>query len=204
MAKLDRALARYLRRARRGRRIDADRQVARDATARAHDRRVGPAEVTVLIIGERHRQGASRDRLHAVGTREGAVPRAQLRSGVSQPDRERAVRPRGAELHRRDAPARGYFERAWRHAVPRRDHRDAARPSGATPARARDASGRARRRLRQRHGQHARDRRNEPGPGRVVRRGRLREGPALSAAGRADRALPPPRGRRAPAGQYAA
>jgi DNA-binding NtrC family response regulator len=71
--------------------------------------RVGAAEVTVLIIGE---SGTGKElvasRLHALSARaKGPVPRAQLRRGVAQPDRERAVRPRARQLHRRDAAARG-------------------------------------------------------------------------------------------------
>ena len=56
-----------------------------------------------------------------------------------QPDRERALRPREGQLHRRRPPAPGLLRaRQRRHAVPRRDHRDAARAAGQAAARARD------------------------------------------------------------------
>ena len=63
-----------------------------------------------------------------------------------QPDRERDLRPREGQLHRRRPPAPGLLRaRQRRHAVPRRDHRDAARAAGQAAARARDRHLHARR-----------------------------------------------------------
>ena len=103
--------------------------------------RVAPTAATVLLIGE---SGTGKElaaqTIHDLSRRkQGAVPAAQLRRGLAAADRERAVRPREGQLHRRRPPAQGLLRaRPRRHAVPRRDHRDAAGAAGEAAARARD------------------------------------------------------------------
>ena len=73
-----------------------------------------PSEVSVLLTGE---SGTGKElaaaTIHALEPPpRQAVRRGQLRGGVVEPDRERAVRPREGRLHRRHAPHEGYFEQA--------------------------------------------------------------------------------------------
>ena len=103
--------------------------------------RVAPTSATVLLVGrERHRQGARRaDDPRAEPPQARAVPAAQLRRDVAAADRERALRPREGQLHRRRPAAQGLLRaRPRRHVVPGRDHRDAARAAGEAAARAGD------------------------------------------------------------------
>ena len=103
--------------------------------------RVAPTAATVLLIGE---SGTGKElaaqTLHELSAPEArAVPAAQLRRGLAAADRERAVRPRARQLHRRRPPAQGLLRaRPRRHALPRRDHRDADGAAGEAAARARD------------------------------------------------------------------
>ncbi len=127
---------------------------------------------------ERHRQGAGRaHRARPQPAPQAPVRRGQLRRDLAQPDRKRAVRPREGQLHRGRTSAPGFLRaRARRHAVPRRDHRDAAGPAGQAAAGAGD------RRL------HAR--RLDPGPGGRRARDRGQQPPARTGG----RRRPPARG----------
>src|SRR5207247_35843 len=72
---------------------------------------------------------------------------AQLRGAARDAARERAVRPRARRVHRRRAPqGRLLRGRRRRHAVPRRDRRDAALAAGQAAARPRAQGHHARRR----------------------------------------------------------
>ena len=77
--------------------------------------RVAPTDATVFIIGE---SGTGKElaaqTVHQLSRRrKGAVPADQLRRGVAEPDRERAVRPRDAAASPApSASTTGYFERA--------------------------------------------------------------------------------------------
>ena len=111
--------------------------------------RVAPTAATVLLIGE---SGTGKElaaqTIHDLSRRKKS-PFLPLNCGAVSPtpDRERAVRPREGQLHRRRPPAQGLLRaRARRHAVPRRDHRDAAGAAGQAAARARDRQLHARRR----------------------------------------------------------
>ena len=113
---------------------------------------------------ERHRQGSRRaDRARPEPPPQASVPGRQLRRDLAQPDRERDLRPREGQLHRRRSPAPGLLRaRPRRHAVPRRDHRDAARAAGQAAARARDGHVHARRLDRGAGDRRARHRRHQP------------------------------------------
>ena len=78
---------------------------------------------------ERHRQGAGRARAPpAQPQRHRPVRRDQLRGDARGAARERAVRTRQGRVHRRARAAPGALPQGQRrHAVPRRDRRDAAR-----------------------------------------------------------------------------
>ena len=148
--------------------------------------RIAPTDATVLIIGEsRHRQGARRaDAARALAARQRPLPRRQLRRGIAEPDRKRAVRPREGRVHRGDAPAQRLLRaRERRHAVPRRGHRDAARPAGAPAARARDARGEPRRLDRDHPHRRAGDRRHQPRSLPGGEGGQAAGGPAVPPAG---------------------
>ena len=103
--------------------------------------RVAPTESTVFVTGESgtgkelvaetvHRQSRRKDK---------AFLARQLRRDDRLADRERALRTREGELHRRrSAPARLLRGSERRHALPRRDHGDADRAAGEAAARPRD------------------------------------------------------------------
>ena len=141
--------------------------------------RVAPTDATVLVIGE---SGTGKElvaqTIHALSRRKAdAVRRGQLRRDLAEPDRERALRPRARQLHRR-RPAAARLLRAGRrrHAVPRRDHRDAGRAPGEAAARARVARGDARRLDRERARRRARrSRATNRDPKQAVEEGTLRE-----------------------------
>ena len=83
--------------------LAADAGPLRDAQPGGADRRHGLPDRR-----ERHRQGAGRpDAAPAVAAGQGALPAAQLRRHLADADRERAVRPRAGQLHRRPAAAQG-------------------------------------------------------------------------------------------------
>ena len=140
-----------------------------------HIELVAPSDAPVLILGE---TGSGKEVVaRTIHTRSrrgvGAVPAGQLRGHPAGAGRLRAVRPREGQLHRGGRRAEGLVRAGRRrHLVPRRVRRAAARgPGPAAP---------------------------DP-PGRPVRAGRGRAGPAR---GRADRGRDPPRpggdGRRRP------
>ncbi len=130
--------------------------------------RVAGTAVTVLIEGE---SGTGKELVAQLDPRaepssQPTVPRNQLRRDVAAPDRKRDLRPRERQLHRRRSPAPGLLRaRAWRHAVPRRDHRDAAGAAGQAAARARNRHLHARRIDRYTDHRRARDRRDQPHSG---------------------------------------
>ena len=83
--------------------------------------------------------GGGADGARPVAPAQAALPGGQLRGHLAQPDRERDLRPREGQLHRRRAPAPGLLRaRQRRHPVPRRDHRDAAGAAGQAAAGAGD------------------------------------------------------------------
>ena len=87
---------------------------------------------------DRHRQGADRARdPQPLAARRQAVRHDQLRRDSREPARERAVRSRQGRVHRRGREQAGQVPGGRRrHAVPRRDRRDAARAAGEAAARA--------------------------------------------------------------------
>ena len=130
--------------------------------------RVAPTAATVLLIGEiGHRQGARRaDRARAEPARASTV--LAVNCGAISPNliESRDVRPRARELSRAPTPAQGLFRaRERRHAVSRRDHRDADRAAGQAPARARNGHVHARRYDEGTRDRRARDRRDQPRSG---------------------------------------
>ena len=156
-----------------------DRRLATPPTSCA-SRSTGsaPTGSRVLITGAaRRRQGGGRAAACMPRSRrgQGAVRRGQLRDDAAGAARDRAVRHRGRR-RRRAAQGRHLRAGAWRHAVPRRSRRHAARDPGQDRARAAGADVRARRRV-------------EPGRGRCARR-RLDQ----PRARRRDRRRPVPRG----------
>ena len=111
--------------------------------------RVAPTDATVLIIGrERHGQGARGAHDPRLSRRRHG-PFVALNCGAISPtliESELFGHERGS-FTGADRRHKGVFERAdARHAVPRRDHRDADRAAGQAPARARDRHVHARRR----------------------------------------------------------
>ena len=151
---------------------------------------------------ERHRQGSRRaDRARPEPPPQASVPGRQLRRDLAQPDRERDLRPRERQLHRRRSPAPGLLRaRPRRHAVPRRDHRDAAGAAGQAAARARDGHVHARRLHGGPGNRRARHRRHQPPAraGRVVRQAARRPAvPPERVPDRAAAAARPLRGRAA-------
>ena len=110
--------------------------------------RVAGTAVTVFLTGE---SGTGKEivarTVHDLSRRREQPFLAVNCGAISpQPDRERDLRPREGQLHRRRPPAPGLLRaRQRRHAVSRRDHRDAARAAGQAAARARDRHLHARR-----------------------------------------------------------
>ena len=110
---------------------------------------------------ERHGQGADGPIAPpALGARQGAVRRHQLRGDSRGPPRERAVRPREGGVHGRHGPqGREGRDGPPRNPLPRRDRRPSAGPPGQDPApRSRETV-----RARRRRPDH---RRRRPGRGR--------------------------------------
>ena len=140
-----------------------------DARVGAHHRRVG------------HRQGAGgADDSPAEPARRRAVRRHQLRRDSRDAARERDLRPREGRVHRRVRPPPGLLRAGRpRHAVPRRDRRDDAGDAGEAAARAAGADVPAARRPAGADGRRARDRRDQPGPGRGGAEGQAARGPLL-------------------------
>ena len=131
--------------------------------------RVARTAVTVFITGESGtgKEVVAQHRARPQPAPQPPVPRGQLRRDLAAPDRERDLRPREGQLHRRRPPApRLLRARQRRHAVPRRDHRDAARPAGQAAARARDRHLHAGRLDAGAGDRRAHHRRDQPRPGR--------------------------------------
>ena len=167
------------------RRLAGDEGGARPARARDRHPRDG-----VHRGRDRHRQGADRERdpLPVAAARQD-VRRAELRGAAREPARERAVRPQARRVHQRrqrqEGPVR---DRRRRHAVPRRDGRDADVAAGQAAARAagrHDPPGRRDQREAGRRPHHLRD---EPRPRRRGREGPVPPGPLLPADGVPDQA----------------
>ncbi|CAA9415708.1 MAG: Probable sigma-54 interacting response regulator transcription regulator protein, partial [uncultured Ramlibacter sp.] len=131
---------------------------------------------------ERHRQGAGGTHGARPEPPPGqAVPRGELRRDLTEPDRERDLRPREGQLHGRRAPAPGLLRAgARRHAVPRRDHRDAAGAAGQAAAGAGDRHLHAGRIHHAAGDRRARGGRGQPRSGPGGGAGALPRGPALS------------------------
>ena len=122
----------------------ADRRVAGDAGGLRPDRRVAPEQTR--RSSSQGESGTGKElvaqTVHELSRRR-KQPFVALNCGAitAAAHRERALRPRARQLHRRGAIApRLLRARRGRHAVPRRDHRDAARAPGQAAARSRDRS----------------------------------------------------------------
>ncbi len=123
--------------------------------------RVAGTGVTVFITGE---SGTGKEvvaqTIHELSRRR-KMPFLGVNCGAISPnlDRERNLRTRKGQLHRRRAPASGLLRACgWRHPVSGRNHRDATGPAGQAPACTGDWA------------LHARGRHPEPGNGRPHRR----------------------------------
>ncbi len=158
-----------------GRRIPAHAEGLRPDRPRGRDRRQHPHQRR-----DRHRKGAGRrDDPRPEPPQQGSVPSRELRGPVREPDRERAVRPRARQLHRRGPDAQGILRaRRRRNPVSRRDHGGRRHPGQAAPG-AGDVRGHPGRRNRADQGRRAHRRRHQP-PRRGGDRGRqAARGPVL-------------------------
>ena len=143
-----------------GRQLAGDGLRLRPAQQGRADRRDGAASSARAAPA---RKWSRRRCTSSAGGGKRSVPAGELRRGAVEPDRERAVRSREGQLHRRRAAAPGRLRAGrGRHAVPRRDHRDADRAAGEAAARARDRHRGARRRRAVDSRRRARDRRHQP------------------------------------------
>lgn len=148
----------------------AGRPQRRDAARVRHDRAQRPHRDGRAVLGRsRHRQEAGR--AHAARAEpapQGAVrvvrlPDARAGRPAWRVARQRAVRPRARRLRRRGAPRVGPVRASRRrHAVPRRNHRTAARAAGSAAARARFAELHADRRYELDHQRFPADRGHAP------------------------------------------
>ncbi len=132
---------------------------------------------TVLILGERHRQGTHRpvpvQRQRAGGR---AVRGGQLRCPARDPARIGAVRVQGGRLHRRpQGPDRPVRRGRGRHPVPRRDRRPARPGAGQAAARPPGQGLRAAGLEHPGQGGRAHHHRHQPQPGGTGAGGRLRD-----------------------------
>ena len=144
-------------------------------------RQRSPQRSTVLITGERHRQGADRQgRARQFAARRRPVHPRQLRLHPGRSARVRPVRAHQGRLHRRGGQPQGILRgRQWRHALPRRDrHADAGNP-GEAAARAAGARADAGRLQRDHPRRRAHSRGDSRGSGNAGRQRRVSRGPLL-------------------------
>ena len=135
--------------------------------------RIAPSSASVLITGE---SGSGKDvvarAIHELSRRRHG-PCVPVNCGAISPtlmESELFGHERGS-FTGADRRHKGYFERAHaRHAVPRRNHRDADRAAGQAAARARDRHVHARRRREADPGRRAHPRRDQPRPAAGDRR----------------------------------